>query len=207
MVTIFEIRPVRSSFCIILDTGDQYWLREEDLFAACIHEGQIYKDIDFQQLIRACQFPRALKHSVSLLARRPYSKKEIISRLIRLRYTAEVAELVVNKLEKENILNDEDFCEEWTSFRLSQHYGFEMIRRELKLKGISDEIITDVFNRRDTDEEFENALKLAAKTWKKISRGTDIRRNRQKVIASLVRKGYDWNTAKTACEISEKKQK
>lgn len=204
MVTIMEITNIRTSCCIRLDNNEQYWIRRSDLPASGFREGaEINKDA-FMQQIRIFQYPHALNHAVSLLSRRPCSKKEILSRLVRLRYTEEVAGLVVYKLEKENLLNDRDFCEQWIRFRLSKPLGTSLIRRELSMKGIPLEMIDEAFTAFDVNDEQENAYALARKAWKRISINEDPRKSRQKVIASLVRKGYDWDTACTAYERAKK---
>ena len=203
MVTIIEIRYIHSFGYIRLDSGEEFWLRQEDLHAAGFHEGAEYNKDFFLHQIRLLQYPHALNHAVSMLSRRPCSKNEITSRLTRLMYTAEVTELVVYKLEKEKLLNDADFCEQWTRFRISRHMGPSVICRELRMKGISEDIISAALNHINQDEEYENAVFLARKAWNRIRSGGDIRKNRQKVILSLVRKGYDWDTARSACEYSE----
>lgn len=203
MVTVKEISRVRASVCIQLDSGEKYWLREADLLSAGIRECMSFETDDFLQKIRLCQYPRALNHAVSMLARRPCSRKEIMSRLVRLRYTEDVAELVVCKLEKEKLLDDGEFCEQWIRYRLSKGCGPGLIRRELKMKGIPDRMIEKALEETDSGEQENNAVSLARKAWKRVGTGGDIRKNRQKVIASLVRKGYDWDTAGKACREAE----
>ena len=100
-------------------------------------------------------------------------------------------------------MDDESFCEQWIRFRLGQKIGYSLIKRELKIKGIKDDMIEAAFNHLDRDKALENAVVLAGKAWKRIGVSGDIRKNRQKVIVSLVRKGYDWDTARSACEAAE----
>ena len=78
-----------------------------------------------------------------------------------------------------------------------------MIRRELKMKGIPDGMIEMILGASDTGEQENNAAALARKAWKRVGTAGDMRKNRQKVIASLVRKGYDWETAGKACRETE----
>lgn len=203
MVTVSEITRIRASVCILLDSGEKFWLREADLPGTGLRAGLSLGREDFLQKIRLSQYPRALNHAVSMLARRPCSRKEITSRLVRLRYTEDVAELVVYKLEKEKLLNDEDFCSQWVRYRLSKGYGPSVIRRELKMKGIPDGMIEMILGASDTGEQENNAAALARKAWKRVGTAGDMRKNRQKVIASLVRKGYDWETAGKACREAE----
>lgn len=207
MVTVTEMENVRASCCIHLDNGTRWWIRRDDLPQAGFREGASFDEDTFQERIRLCQYPRALNHAVSMLARRPCSRKEISDRLKRLRYTEEVAELVVYKLEKENLLDDAAFCEQWIRYRLSAGFGPSVIRRDLRMKGISAAMIDEALADRPSDEEGENALRLAVKAWKRAGTSGDIRKNRQKIIAALVRKGYDWDTARAACEKAENEMK
>ena len=39
MVTVTDISTIRSSACVLLDNGEKYWLRRDDLPAAGIREG------------------------------------------------------------------------------------------------------------------------------------------------------------------------
>ncbi len=203
MVVIRELRKVRGSYCIVLDNGEQYWLRADDLQASGFLENAEYEESAFLRQIHLCQYPRALNHAVCMLSHRPCSKKEIESRLLRLRFTDEVAGLVTFKLEKEGLLNDREFCEQWVRYRTERRFGPSLIRRELRMKGVSGEVIDDVLDGFGADEEQANAVSLAEKAWKRCGPDEDRRKSRQKVIASLVRKGYDWETARSACEAAE----
>ena len=204
MVKILEITTIRSSCCIRLDNGEQYWIRRNDVSASFFREGSEMDYDAFLQQIRICQYPHALNHAILLLARRPYSKKEIITRLVRLRYTDEVARLVVYRLEKDKLLNDQEFCNQWIRIRLSGSVGRSIIRRELLMKGIPVQMIDEAFASLSPGDEQEGADVLARKLWKRIGADEDRRRNRQKVIVSIVRKGYSWDTARAACEKAEK---
>lgn len=203
MVRIAEIKKVRSLVCILLDNGETYWLFPEDLAGTGFAENQEYDSGAFDQWIKIRQFPRALNLAVSMLARRPCSKGEILHKLLSRKFTGEVAELVVYKLEKENLVNDVEFCDQWIRYRLGRGYGLSVIHQELRIKGISEEMISAAFDRLDPDEGRENAFHMARKCWKRIMGGEDVRKSRQKVIAFLVRKGYDWDTAREACRKAE----
>ncbi len=204
MVRISEIKSLRTLVCISLDSGESYWLHRDDLTDSGFKENQEYDSDAFFHLIRLRQYPRALNLAVSMLARRICSKEEIRQKLLHHRYTSEVTELVLYKLEKEHLVNDEEFCNQWIRYRLSRKYGLSVIRRELKMKGISEEMIRASFQKLDPDAPQDNALSLAEKCWKKIRLDENVYKNRQKVISYLIRKGYDWDTAREACEKAEK---
>ena len=150
MVTIQEISRNRSRVSVRLDNGEIFWLTQSDVYAEGCYEGKKYDPESFYQWIRICQYPRALNHAVSMLARRPCSTGEIRRRLMLHHYTEEVTELVLYKLEKEKLIDDISFCEQWIHFRQQRGYGPSLIRRELKYKGIPDDIIQDCFDRQES---------------------------------------------------------
>ena len=203
MVTVRSVSRERAFACILLDTGERFWLRADDLYGSDITEGASFGQEEFLQKIRVLQYPRALNHAVAMLARRACSRGEILSRLLSRRYTEDVAELVLYKLEKEKLLDDEAFTDQWIRFRTGRGYGRSVIRRELKMKGIPEEMIDSAFAMLDPEEEEDAAVRLARKAWNRIRPGEDIRKARQKVIASLVRKGYGWDEARSAAEKAE----
>ena len=203
MVTITEIRRLRSSDCVMTDTGEQFWLTHCDLQKSSFKEGASYDEEAFLQQVRILQYPHALNLAVSMLARRPYSRGEILSRLLIRHYTEDVSNLVICKLEKENLLDDEAFCEQWVRFRAGHGIGRTRIYYELKMKGVSEGIILTALNELDEDTEKESAVRQAVKAWNRVSTRQDICTIRQKVITHLVRKGYSWETAKSACDMAE----
>ena len=203
MVKIREIIFDQSYACICLDSGERFWLHRDDLPKAGITECGIYDSDSFHQKIRLFQYPRALNMAVSMLSRRPCSKGEVLSRLLQRHFSQEVSDLVIYKLEKENLVNDREFCDQWIRFRLSRRYGPAIIRQELKRKGVPDDIITASFENTDPSASQNNALELARKIWNRTSPDMDIRKRRQKVISSLIRKGYDWDTVSLACKEAE----
>jgi len=150
------------------------------------------------QLIRTAQYPRALNAAVSMLARRACSRGEIEHKLTQKNYDAETIELVIYKLTKEKLINDEQFCTQWISYRLNQRYGPARIRLELKTKGIPDDMINAAFEQIEADENEENAFLLAQKNLKRIKECESKYMRRNKVVAALVRRGYDWDTASKA---------
>ena len=204
MVTIREIRRDRRYSMLVLESGEQYRFRTEDLAGTGLCEGAVLEEQEFHKWIRLLQYPRAINIAVAMLARRPCSKGEIENRLLRAGVIPEITELVIYKLEKEKLLDDEAFCEQWIRYRKEQRYGPVRIRQELRIKGLPSQLIDSVLERtEEPDEEENNALTLARKAWTRIKPGEDLRKSRQKVIVSLVRKGYSWEAARTASDAAE----
>ena len=64
-------------------------------------------------------------------------------------------------------------------------------------------MIVSALEDRDETDELMNAVSLAKKAWARAKPDSDLYKRRQKVIASLVRKGYSWEMAKEACSTAE----
>lgn len=206
MVTIVTVTPVRNLVRIQLDSGAEYWLRKQDMYALSCLEGNEVDEEVFLQQVRLLQYPRALNHAVSMLARRPCSRHEVFSSLQRHRYTEEIAALVVYKLEKENLLNDESFCEQWIRYKQDCRFGKKRILLELRQKGIPEDLARSALENTEDPDNSSGAFSLALRAWNRTKPEEDIRKSRQKVIACLVRKGYDWETARSACDAAEKQK-
>ena len=203
MVTITGIAQDRGLICLLLDNGDRLWVRKAWLSEASFSEGSSIEESDLYRFIQLHQYPVALNRAVAMLARRPCSTGEIRQKLRSGRFMADVIELVLYKLEKEQLLNDMEFCEQWIRYRMDCRYGPRRILQELKCKGIPDSMATAAMDLIDSAENDGHAVFLAAKCWKHMKDDENRTRARQKVIASLVRKGYDWQTAKRASDAAE----
>jgi len=203
MVTIMEIEKFRSKCWLYLDNGEKYCLTNREMLDSGLTTGSCMEDADFINMIRLYQYPRALNQAIAMLARRPCSKKEIDLKLQMNHYLQDVIELVLYKLEKENLINDLEFCDQWIHYRISQKNGPEKIRLELKQKGIDDITIEQKMTEIYTEDCEDNAFLLAKKAWNHIRADENRFRSRQKVIASLIRKGYNWDQAEKACNLAE----
>ena len=199
MVTIQTISFVRSSACLTLDDNQKIWLSRSDFQESGWYEGLSVEKEAFDRFVQLHQYPRALNQAVSILACRPCSKGEISRNLDQHHYTNVVIELVIYKLEKENLLDDQDFSELWVQNRIGK-YGVRRIRQELRHKGIPEETADEALSRVSDEQQLKNATVLAEKAWLKTKSGEDPRKSRQKIIASLVRKGYSWDIATQAVD-------
>ena len=204
MVTVTEIRMEKSLICIQLDNNEQVWIKKEDMAGLGLYVGLTMDEKDFYRRVGLLQFPKALNLAVSSLAVRPCSKEEIRTKLRRRRYLPEVTELVVRKLENENLLNDMDFSEQWATYRIGKEYGPRRILSELRQKGVSEQTAVSAVDSINSEDTFRNAVSLAVKAWKRRNPAEPVIKSRQKIIAALVRKGYDWTTAKEASDMAEK---
>ena len=145
------------------------------------------------------QYRPALDRAVGMLAVRARSKREIEQRLLRAGYDEEVVSMVLYKLEREKLLNDEEFSVQWVESR-KQKYGSSRLAMELRMKGVSPEAAESALACCSEEDELETASALARRKIRSDRNSCDSRKLFQRVSAFLVRRGYSWDIAKKAFE-------
>jgi len=81
--------------------------------------------------------------ALRLLARREHTRKELESKLSPHAGSSAELQTLISGLKQKNQLSEERFAEERVR-RLSRKYGAARIRRDLKAKGVSDELVDRV---------------------------------------------------------------
>ena len=182
---------------ITLDDGQTVTFRTADADRLGIPIGSETTKEELEQKRLEMEYPDALHQAVSFLAMRPHGVRELARKLTERGFSPATAEMAVVKLQKENLLNDEDFSRQWTHYR-SDRYGPEKIYRELRMKGVDEETAKNAVS--DTDpEDIENAAyELAVKGMRGGKSNESLDACRQRVIRLLVRRGYSWETARKA---------
>ena len=198
MVKVVSITPIRSKCRVELDDGSTWWLYGKDLRQAGIREGAEIRPEELKQFVRQKQLPRGINLAIAMLARRSCSREEIRRKLTVNHYDAEVIEQILEKLEKEGFLNDRDFAEAWIRHRISGRYGARRIGQELRMKGVSEEDSSAAMKSLDEEEMMRQAVSLAAGRLRRVKPDEDPRKAREKILQALIRRGFDWNTAREA---------
>ena len=126
----------------------------------------------------------ALSTSYYYLAKRDYTKKEIYNKLLQ-KYWEKIPVLkVISKLEEAGYINDKEFA---ISYIKNRKCGRKKIEYELKIKGITSEILEEILEFYEEDDELEEL----SKAWEKLGN-----KDEQKKIASLMRKGFSYGDIK-----------
>jgi len=196
-----EINEKRHSAVIVMESGEQFWLtwsqlQEHEPFAVGL---EVDTD-DLRQWLLPRQYPMALNDAVALLAQRARAGGEIRQKLRRKLYMEDTIEMVLYKLEKERLIDDEAFARDWAASRARSQIGRSRIMRELRMKGISQEMAERALDELDEDEGDEAAVALAQKLFRRYSSEADERKAMQKLLAAMARRGYGYDDSKRAIE-------
>ena len=128
---------------------------------------------------------------MNFLARREHSRRELIFKL-RKRFTDSDEQIIeeVNRLRSEGLQSDYRMASDYVHFRSKKGLGPKKIKAELRLKGISDNLLEQVFSESSVDWEsvLENVIN------KKMSQGgfaLDTFEAKHKVMTFLQKRGFE----------------
>ena len=198
-MVIDSVRKLRTRY--VVHAGGEVFQVPGPLFRERpLREGEELDIEEYDQWLLTHQYRPALEYAVSLLAQRPFARQELWDRLRRIGYRPNVCDMALYKLERHGLLDDTDFARQWAASRAGRKLGPRRIRQELSRKGVSREDADQALEALDEDELREAAVDLAARALRKAKPGEDPRRVSQRVIAMLVRKGYDFSLAREALE-------
>jgi len=185
---------------IVLDNGEKYTLLRSAYTERPLVPGDPVDPQEYASWVLLRQYRSALDKAVAMLAIRPCSRGEIEQKLRRTGYSADTVEMVLTKLESNDLLNDQEFAGLWAQHRAGQKYGPHRILQELKQKGVSAEDMSQALEELPEEELQETAVQLAAKGLRRARAGEDPRKTQQRVMAALVRRGFSWEQARIALD-------
>lgn len=145
---------------------------------------------------------QALGFAMKLIGLRRRSVFEIIKRLEQKEFNKDIIAEVLKELERYKYIDDEKFAESYINDRINfRPCGKLMIERELKERGVAENIINDKISKLISEEkELESAGFLVRKKLKIIGKNADKRKVYQKIASHLQSKGYSFDIISQAIE-------
>lgn len=179
-----------------LMSGSQYIISVPLLRMHPVRQGESFSYEDYFRVHNQDALKLCAQKADYLLQNRDYSVKELETKLLQSGYPQNIVDQVNAALKRAGWLDDRKYALHYIEKR-SRQYGKMRIRRELMLKGINSSIIEELLEEQNPD----NALCVAKKhieKYLKTLRETDPLKRKQKTIAMLARKGFDYGTAQEA---------
>jgi len=139
-------------------------------------------------------YKEAMAAAGRLLARRPYSTKEVRDRLAR-KYEAEVTDQVVERLTELRLLDDEAFALQWARER-STKKGSRVLRFELSGKGIDGPAAESALAEVQAIE-LQAATRLAERHLRKVM-AKPLAHQAGSIRQMLIRRGFEGEIADEA---------
>ena len=139
---------------------------------------------------KALGFDKARDYAFRLLKFRMRSRQELRSRLKKKKFDPATIERVVDFLAQRKFLDDREFARAWVRERIKRPFGVVRISRELKLKGIDKNIISDTLADLGSDyDEVAVVAELAKARSARLS-GLEPKKAKARLYAYLLRRGF-----------------
>lgn len=197
-LTISSVRRIHGRALLTLSSGEVITMPR-----ALLRERPYKTSMPFDReahdaLIRDRSYAFALEKAISLLAARARTEKEIVDALQKNAYPESIIAKVMARLHEAGYIDDAQFAEQWTACRTTKGLGSRRIRMELRQKGVDVQQIDLALSSMDDGAVMDSAFKAA----QKASRGKDLSSpaDRQKILAALARRGFDFSLAKKAIQ-------
>jgi regulatory protein len=171
---------------------DKFAFAMTAIAAAALRKGQYLSDAEIDQFKQADERDKAYNRAIRFLGFRPRSQAEVERYLQEKKYSPQVVAHTVERLRREQYLDDEAFARFWLENRERfRPRGRQALRYELRQKGLPGEVIETILDELDEDESAWAAVESKLSRWK----GLEELIFKQKVMAFLSRRGFNYEVA------------
>lgn len=161
-----------------------------------IKDGTDIDENEWDELVSLINYKKAVDKCYDLLSRRDHSVKELRQKLIRT-VDENSAEKAINKMIDFGYLDDEKYAQKLLDYLVNcKNMSKSFIKQEMYKRGIPAEIINTILN----DVEIDNVSSIVELLNTKYKNKLNAENGYDKVIASLMRKGFSYSDIKLAFE-------
>ncbi len=168
-----------------------------------IRKGVVVTVADQQTALDADAIYRAKGQALRYLSSRPRTETEIERRLSEVGFDDSVSADTIQWLRENGYVDDADYAEQYAKSRMSASgYGPQRVQRELMKRGIDRKLAENAVRDAYPEEEVEgSAMAQAEKRAVSLMRSeSDKRKRHKKLMDFLVRRGFDYETARNASD-------
>ncbi|NRD78214.1 recombination regulator RecX [Bacillus sp. BRMEA1] len=194
-------------FNIFMDdgTGEKYAfsIDSDTLIKFQLKKGMELDDFSLMEIQYQDDIRKAYNLAIHYLARRMRSEKEVRDYLLQKEAAEPAIDEVIHKLSAQKYVNDQEFAFAFVRTQVNTtDKGPDLIKLELKEKGISPEIFMQALADFTKEKQIEKAVKMAQKALNKTSKDS-WKIQKQKLEQLLLRKGYTFDVIQIAIEENE----
>lgn len=181
----------RHRVSVYLDGEFAFGLNEDAVFRFGLHKGMALDEEQRAEIERYDNLVQAKLYAERLIGTRMRSERELRQRLKQKEISQEAIDEIVATFQRVHLLDDAEFARMWVRDRLRlRPRSASALRRELRAKGIREDIVTVVLDEAFAEkEDIDVARELAAAYCRKHPNVTgDVLKRR--LAGFLQRKGY-----------------
>jgi regulatory protein len=197
VVTRFE-ELEQSKVKVYIDEEYAFLLYQKDIKQYKLEEGAVITSENYVKIIEDTVFRRAKQKAVAILKFMNRTEQELRKKLSEAEYTDSIIDRTIAYLYEYGYIDDERYAAAFVRSKMNTKSKL-VIKTLLIQKGINKEIINNIFMAEYSDDDKEDPELLAIKRAiaKKTKSLEDLTpEKKQKLLASLYRKGFDLSKIK-----------
>ncbi len=196
---IKELDKKRSK--IYIDGEFAFVLYKGELRDYSIREGQELSETNYQDIIDVVLPKRCKLRAMNLLQKKDYTEKQLRDKLSEGFYPGDIIDDAIHYVKAYHYLDDERYARDYITYHMSIRSRNRIIQ-DLTGKGISKDIfmpiVEELYMEEDSDIELDQIRKLLAKKHYDPEQADF--KEKQKIMAFLVRKGFQMADIKRAMD-------
>lgn len=146
------------------------------------------------------RYKRAYRRACHLLDERDYSCTMLYRKLMQTYRDKELCERIIASLREGGYLDDRRYAEKLAEFLVERkRYGIFRAKQEMLRRGIDKALAEEMLEELE-DEAEDNLPEVLERKYGRLLTDPDDRKTREKVIAGMIRLGYDFRSVKNAIE-------
>ncbi len=174
----------------------------ETFLQSGLKPGDEITDEELHALLGASEERRAREKAMYLLEYRNHSKKELEDKIVRGQVSREAARAAAEKMEELGLLNDEAYARDLArELFTKKRWGPMRVRQELRLKGISGELIEELLEEYGGKEPALENLRTVLE--RKYAGWQEDEKVRRRAFAALQRLGYPCDLIRHAMRVED----
>ncbi len=189
----------KSKATIFLDGEIAFVLYKGDLPKYGIEVGSELAEPDYEEIMSEVLPKRAYERACKLLMSKDYTERKLREKLIGDVYPSEIIDRTIDGLKKERFLDDSRVAENYIYYKAGSRSKRRMFA-DLAVKGVSQDEAERIYNRLMEEGDIEEESAAVRKFLEK--KHIDVKslefEEREKLFASLMRKGFSYDSVRVA---------
>ncbi len=193
---ITKIEKKKRLYLLELDDSEKLYITEDTIVRFMLSKGMEVTEEELKEIQDYAQFSYGKNLALYHLSFKQRTAKEVKDYLTQHDIQPEIISQVLDNLKKEHWINDRKYANSFIqSNLLTGDKGAFVLKQKLSQKGISSTIIEEELNQFDFTELTD---KVAEKLLKKHQGKLPCKALQDKILQSLINKGFSYSQAKTA---------
>ena len=193
---ITKIEKKKRLYLLELDGSEKIYITEDTIVRFMLSKGMEIAEQELSEIQDYAQFSYGKNLALYHLSFKQRTAKEVKDYLSQHDIQAEIISQVLDNLKKDNWINDRKYANSFIqSNLLTGDKGAFVLKQKLSQKGISSTIIEEELSQFDLTE---LTNKVAEKLLKKYQGKLPSKALQDKILQSLINKGFSYSQAKTA---------